>query len=190
MRRAWWIGVGAVAWATIASRSDADAEERWAVLPGDELVSAPPVVQTRAVSISAPREDVWAWIVQLGQDRGGFYSHAWLENLVGCRIQNADRIHTEWQEREVGDELRMHPKAPPLVVRVVEPSSVLVVGEPDVFSWAFVLREAPAGGTRLLVRSRGSFGLPAVLAPLLEPAHGIMERAMLRGIRDRAERSV
>jgi hypothetical protein len=59
-----------------------------------------------------------------------------------------------------------------------------------VFSWAFVLREAPDGGTRLLVRSRGTFGLPVALAPLLEPGHGIMERAMLRGIRARAEGAV
>jgi hypothetical protein len=190
MRRALWIGVWAVAAATIASRSDADPEERWVVLPGDELVAAPPVVQTRAVSIAASREDVWAWVVQLGQDRGGFYSHAWLENLFGCRIENADRIHPEWQQREVGDELRMHPKAPPLVVRQVEPPSVLVVGEPEVFSWAFVLRDVPDRGTRLIVRSRGSFGLPAALAPLLEPGHGIMERAMLRGIRTRAEGAV
>lgn len=183
-------GAAGLVAAIAASRSDAEEEERWLVLPGDELVSAPPVVRTRAVSIAASREAVWAWVVQLGQDRGGFYSHARLENLVGCRIENATRIHPEWQERAVGEELRMHPKAPPLVVRQVDPPSVLVVGEPEVFSWAFVLRDAPAGGTRLLVRSRGSFGLPAALAPLLEPGHGIMERAMLRGIRARAEGAV
>lgn len=169
------------------SRTDATAEERWRVLPGDELVSAPPVVVTRAVTIAAPPGEVWPWVAQIGQGRAGFYSHAWLENLVGCRIENADRIHPEWQQLEPGDEIRMHPSAPPLVVRTVEPSRALVVGEPEVFSWAFVL--APEGDrTRLLVRSRGSFGLPAPLAPLLEPAHGVMERAMLAGIRERAER--
>jgi hypothetical protein len=170
------------------SRSDATDDERWRVLPGDELVAAPPVVSTRAVSIAVPPVAVWPWLAQIGQGRAGFYSHAWLENLVGCRIENADRIHQEWQELRRGDEIRMHPSAPPLVVRAVEPGQLLVLGEPEVFSWAFVLEEE-GDGTRLLVRSRGSFGLPGALAPLLEPAHGVMERAMLDGIRRRAERT-
>lgn len=163
-------------------------EERWRVLPGDEVVPAPPVDVTRAVTIAAPPAAVWPWLAQIGQGRAGFYSHTWLENLAGCQIENADRIHPEWQEIGPGDLVRMHPQAPPLVVRRVEPRRLLVLGEPGVFSWAFVL-EPTATGTRLLVRSRGSFGLPAVLAPLLEPAHGVMERAMLDGIRRRAERS-
>lgn len=182
------VGVAAV-WvlARHLSRSDATEEERWRVLPGDELVAAAPVVATRAVSVAAPPAAVWPWLAQIGQGRAGFYSHAWLENLAGCRIENADRIHPEWQELRRGDEIRMHPSAPPLVVRAVEPERLLVLGEPEVFSWAFVL-EPEQDGTRLLVRSRGSFGLPGTLAPLLEPAHGVMERAMLAGIRRRAER--
>lgn len=157
------------------------------MLPGDDLVAAPPVVATRAVSIAAQPDEVWPWLAQIGQGRAGFYSHARLENLIGCRIENADRIHPEWQDLVVGSEVRMHPKAPPLVVRALEPGRVLVLGEPDVFSWAFVL-EPEGVGTRLLVRSRGSFGLPGILAPLLEPVHAVMERAMLNGLRVRAER--
>ncbi|MGL6279304.1 MAG: SRPBCC family protein [Gaiella sp.] len=170
------------------SRSDASAEECWRVLPGDDLVSAPPVVVTRAIEIGAPPEAVWPWLVQIGQGRAGFYSHAWLENLLGCAITNADRIEPEWQQLAPGDEVAMHPSAPPLVVRAVAPPRHLVLGEPEVFSWAFVL-EPTGAGTRLVVRSRGSFGLPAVLAPLLQPAHGVMERSMLRGLRARAERT-
>jgi hypothetical protein len=169
------------------TRSAATDEERWRVLPGDELVSAPPVVATRAVTIAAPPDVVWPWLAQIGQGRAGFYSHAWLENLVGCEILNAERIHPEWQGIRPGDEVRMHPSAPPLVVRRVEPGRLLVLAEPEVFSWAFLL-EPSAAGTRLVVRSRGSFGVPVALAVLLEPVHGVMERAMLDGIRERAER--
>jgi hypothetical protein len=169
------------------ARSGATDEECWRVLPGDDLASAPPVVTTRAVDVSAPPAAVWPWLAQIGQTRAGFYSHAWLENLAGCRIVNAERIHPEWQEIRPGDPVWMHPSAPPLVVRRVEPGRLLVLGEPEVFSWTFLLEPTP-GGSRLIIRSRGSFGLPASLAPLLEPAHGVMERAMLDGIRDRAER--
>ena len=171
----------------LVSRSTATAAERAAALPGDALVPAPPITTTRAISIVTPPTAVGPWIAQLGQGRGGFYSHAWLENLIGCRIQNAAVIHPEWQSLAEGDEIRMHPEAPPLVVREVRPPQALVLGEPGVQSWAFVLEDAGAGRTRLLVRSRGSFGLPRWLAPLLEPGHAVMERAMLRGIRDRAE---
>jgi hypothetical protein len=191
MARAHRIGAlalgGAVLGALVVSRSSARPEERWRVLPGDELVPAPPVVTTRAVSFAAPANEVWPWIAQIGQGRGGFYSHAWLENLLGCRIVNADRVHPEWQQLVVGDEVRMHPKGPPLVVREVRPPDLLVVGEPGIFSWAFVLEDDGPGRSRLLVRSRGTFGLPAPLSPLLEPGHAVMERSMLRGLRSRVE---
>jgi hypothetical protein len=41
----------------------------------------------RAVTIDAPVEDVWPWLAQIGQDRAGFYSYEWLENLAGCRMR-------------------------------------------------------------------------------------------------------
>lgn len=56
-------------------------------LPGDELVPDPGVVTTRAVTIDAPVEEVWPWLAQIGQDRGGFYSYEWLENLAGAACE-------------------------------------------------------------------------------------------------------
>ena len=64
---------------------------------------------TRGVTIDAPADEVWPWVAQLGQDRGGFYSYEWLENLAGCRMRNADRIHPEWQHREIGETVYLHP---------------------------------------------------------------------------------
>src|SRR5207248_2313440 len=72
-------------------------------LPGDELVPQPEIQSTRAITVNAPAEEVWPWLAQVGQDRGGFYSYEWLENLAGCQMRNADRIHPEWQHREVGE---------------------------------------------------------------------------------------
>ena len=66
-------------------------------LPGDELVPHPKLSATHAVSIHAPASEVWAWLVQMGQGRGGFYSYDCIENWMGLDIHNADRILPEFQ---------------------------------------------------------------------------------------------
>src|SRR5947209_14514147 len=67
-------------------------EEIASAMPGDDLVAEPDLTATRGITIRRPAVDVWPWIVQLGQGRGGFYSYDLLENLVGCDIHSADRI--------------------------------------------------------------------------------------------------
>jgi hypothetical protein len=166
-------------------------------LPGDSVLPNAPSAATRAITIQAPPERVWPWLAQIGQGRGGFYSYAWLENLVGCRIVNADRIHAEWQDVKAGDGVRLHPKMPPIPVILVEKNRALVLGSavgtgqvPPV-SWAFVIEEAPGHSTRLLIRWRSQ--TPATVRDLvlnkylLEPIHFTMERRMMLGLRERAE---
>ena len=65
-------------------------EETKMILPGDELFEHPQLNATHAITINAPVKKVWPWLVQIGQNRGGFYSYTWLENLVGCDMHNAD----------------------------------------------------------------------------------------------------
>jgi hypothetical protein len=151
----------------------------------------PKLKATHAITINARAVDIWPWLVQMGQGRGGFYSYTWLENLVGCQMHNADRIVPEWQNLRVGDGVWLHPKAPPLPVVSIEPARALVLG----CSWAFVLREIDERTTRLIVRSQGVYQ-PDLGNRLLnfllwrvvyEPAHFVMERKMLLGIRARAE---
>ena len=79
-------------------------------LVGDDLVAGPVVRTTEAVSIDAPAGTVWPWLVQMGQDRGGLYTFEKLENLVGLRYVNADRVHPEWQHLAPGDTVRLVPK--------------------------------------------------------------------------------
>src|SRR6266851_428368 len=62
----------------------ATTEELQMALPGDD--AAPSTYLTRAITVEAPASAVWRWIVQMGQDRGGFYSNSWLENLTGSDI--------------------------------------------------------------------------------------------------------
>jgi hypothetical protein len=163
----------------------ATAEEARQPLPGDELVPDPAIDLTWAVTIDAPVQEVWPWLAQVGQDRGGFYSHTWLENLAGCRMRNAERIHPEWQQREIGEKMPLHPSYG-LDVACFEPNHALVLN-----GWgSFVLEPIDAGHTRLISRSRVPSGWPAVsYAMLLEIPHFVMQRKMLLTIKQRAEQT-
>ncbi len=172
-------------------------------LPGDELVPNPEQEATHAITINAQVSDVWPWLVQVGQTRGGFYSYAWLENLVGCDMHNADRIVPEWQTLRAGDVVWLHPKAPPLPVVIVEPYRAIVLGSgvegentvaDTLFgsgTWGLYLKEVNENTTRLIIRSRGTGGSGPlgwfVNYAMFEPAHFIMERKMMLGIKERAE---
>ena len=161
-------------------------------LPGDELAPDAKLKAIHAITINAPAADVWPWLVQMGQNRGGFYSYTWLENLVGCHMHNANQIVPEWQELKVGDSVWLHPKAPPAEVAAIEPGHAIVLK-----GWgAFILQKIDERTTRLIIRSQGDYDPDlrnAVLNFLLwrvvfEPAHFIMERKMLLGIKARAEK--
>ena len=183
----------------------ATADEIDEALAGDELVRDPRSESTRAVTIEAPPADVWPWLVQMGQGRGGLYSYDWLENLVGCEIHSEYRVVPELQRLEVGDRIRLVPPSRAdlaLVVAIVEPERALVLRTPESVTepvapglpnatWAFVVRPLAGGRTRLVVRWRSEFA-PGLRGQLtcragLEPIQFVMERKMLLGIKQRAE---
>jgi hypothetical protein len=167
-------------------------------LPGDDLIANPDLTATRAITVHTSADQVWPWIAQLGQGRGGFYSYDVLENLVGCDIHSADQIVPEWQAITVGGQVKLHPEVG-LDVAVVEPGRTLVLRggvpmgaapPPYDFTWTFVLQEQPEGTTRLLVRERYAYTqrwAPLLVEPVAVVAF-VMSQRMLRGIRDRAER--
>jgi hypothetical protein len=164
----------------------ATADERNMALPGDVAVPDPALRTTRAVSIGAPPERVWPWLAQIGQERGGFYSYEWLENLAGCRMRNADAVHPEWQQRRVGETVMLHP-ARGMPVSLFEPGRAF-----GIEGWGvYALEPEPGGrGTRLLARTRvGRRGEAVFYAALVELPHFVMERKMLLGIKRRAERA-
>ncbi|WP_318569027.1 hypothetical protein [Salinigranum marinum] len=167
--------------------------------PGDGLLSDPDAQSTMAVDIDASPSDVWPWLRQLGQDRGGFYSYEWAENLVGLDIHNADRIVAEWQDLSVEDAVRLGraDRFPDAVLKVVaiDPERSLVLQTPDEptwWLWSFVLNPVDETTTRLLVRSRIRLPENTVIRlaalSVLDPVSFVMTRRMLRGIQSRAER--
>jgi hypothetical protein len=174
-------------------------EESHASLPGDELIGRADLTATRAITIHATAEQVWPWIAQLGQGRGGFYSYDYLENLIGCDIHSADRIVPEWQDVRVGDQVRFAPEIGLAVASVEQGRSLVLRGgipignapPPYDFTWAFTVRDVGDGTTRLLVRERYAY-TRAWARLVVEPTEVlsfVMSQKMLRGIKNRAERA-
>jgi hypothetical protein len=138
-----------------------------------------------AVTIDAPVHTVWPWLAQIGQDRGGFYSYEWLENLAGCRMRNADRVHPEWQHREGGDTVKLHPLTGLTLARF-EPDRILAFEG----GWYFALVPIAGERTRLFARTRVPRRLASLsYAVFIEFPHFVMERKMLLGLKARAEGS-
>jgi hypothetical protein len=163
--------------------------EAAALLPGDELLEEADGIATRAITIDAPPDAVWPWVAQMGPSpRGGAYTYDWIENLLGLDMHSVDRVLPEFQKPEVGDTIGFGSNR--MRFERVEPEHVLVWRSEDGnWVWTFVL-EARNGSTRLISRNR--FKLATLLARLgmipMEPASLVMERKMLRGIKERAER--
>lgn len=168
------------------------------------LIGDPPLGQSHyridhAITINAPVDSVWPWLVQIGQDRGGFYTYDWLERAFGGDIHNANAIVPEWQQRKQGEMIRavqpdylggIFGKNLGWRITQIEPGRAMVLS-----MWgAFVLDPIDAHTTRMHIRTRGQ-GVPTLsgiaLTPIsllfFEPAHFIMERGMLLGIKRRAE---
>lgn len=174
--------------------------------PGDDLVPEPKWTANHVISIEATLEQVWPWIAQIGQGRGGFYTYEKLENIASCQIQNSSQILEEHQHLRSGDPIRLHPEMPPMNAAIVEDRSALVLhgnpgeagdgkGGPTLSTtWAFFLLEQADGTTRLLSRTRYHHAddLQSWLTggPLLmEPISYTMERKMLLVLKDLVEAS-
>lgn len=171
----------------------ATAQEANGPLPGDDLLAKPELVTTRAVTIDAAPEAVWPWLVQMGPGRGGAYTYDWIENLYGLNMHSADEILPEFQHLQVGDARRLGRSGAVLRVAALEPQRSLVLRSDDgQWVWAFTL--VPDGeGTRLisrnLIATTGDAPVPRlVFEYVMEPGSLVMERKMLLGIKDRAER--
>jgi hypothetical protein len=170
----------------------ATVQETSAPLPGDELLDAADIVATRAITIEAPPSAIWPWLVQMGPGRAGAYTYDWIENLFGLNMHSSDRIVPEWQHLEVGDVLRATPDGAGMRVELLEPQHVLGLrSEAGDWVWTFVLEE-DGGRTRLLSRNRiaisGASAGQRLGMQVMEPGSLVMERKMLHGIRQRAER--
>jgi hypothetical protein len=171
----------------------ATAEEAARTLPGDDLLDSADIVATRAIGIDAPPSAIWPWLVQMGPGRAGAYTYDWIENLFGLNMHSADRIHEEWQDLDVGDVLRSGEDRPGMRVEILDPERTLSTrSEAGDWVWTFVL-VPENGSTRLISRNRIAMKGAAAGQRLgrlaMEPGSLVMERKMLLGIKERAERA-
>jgi hypothetical protein len=164
-------------------------EEAAAHLPGDELLERPGGQSTRAIDIAAPASAVWPWLAQMGPSpRGGAYTYDWIENLLGLNMHSVDVVLPEFQDPSVGETIGYG--ANRMRLERVEPGHVLAWRSQDGnWVWSFVLDERD-GRTRLISRNRFRFSRLRDRVGMLpmEPGSLVMERKMLLGIKQRAER--
>ena len=165
-------GAGLIVWNLVATPFIGQERLRWGTvgteardaLPGDEFVPEPKWSYTLAISVDASPEAVWPWIAQIGQGRGGFYTYETLENTAGCKITNTTKILDDHQQPAIGEDIYLHPTAPPMRIEVVDPPNALVLlGSPadtgaeeswGVSTWQFAVNADSDGGSRFLTRGR------------------------------------
>jgi hypothetical protein len=162
-------------------------------MPGDELVAEPSFNTTRAITIAAPPEDVWPWIVQLGTGRAGFYSYDLFDNAAR---PSAERTLPEHQQPKVGDWVPMARKVNETTafkIRALEQDRWMLWAKPH-STWAWKLVPLDGGRTRLLARLKERYewratpGNALLTLILFEFGDFPMMRKLLLGIRRRAER--
>lgn len=198
------VGYQAISWMTGWGASEG---EITASYPGDELIDSPADQTTMAVTIAAPAERIWSWLVQLGQDRGGMYSYDRLEQAIGLDIRSAEAINPAWQHLEPDDLIRLVPagwgplpNGYTLKVSMVDPPNTLVLrqGPPqDPWDgvWTFAIRPISPGICRLISRTRTQRQAGPAAAALRAattlggPVTWLMTRKMLLTLKERAERS-
>ena len=186
----------------------ATAEEVNGPYPGSELVPGGKRGATMAVTINAPPERVWPWLVQLGGDRAGWYSWDRLDN--GGR-PSAQEIHPEWQILAVGDTVKYWMGDGPVdawVVAALEPCKFLGLHGisdfrggsldptkplPSVYTeglWGFQLKELPGHRTRLVIGGYEAFHptwLGAIVSFVFPTIVWVMQAKMLAVLKRNAE---
>ena len=176
--------------------------------PGDKYIPNAKLCATNAVTIQAPPAQVWPWIVQIGEGRGGFYSYDWIENALGLEMDSTYQILEEYQQLKVGDKVPLAEEGFQMPVQVLEREKTLVLhldtrtmntvmsdwldrGDFAHLTWSFYLDELEGGRTRLVQRFRANWNQTPknwiFYRLFLEPGSFIMQRKMLLGIKERAE---
>lgn len=169
-------------------------EEFGRAMRGDALNPDATEMSMQAVTVDAPPEDIWPWLVQIGYQRGGLYSYDWLDRLFGFLDRpSATRIIPEFQQLAAGDKVPWDARGTELAVGLLEPPHALALSYEDrgfVWVWQFGLYPLDDQRTRFV--TRGTERVPRGVLWWLgmrisEPAAFIMTRRFMLGVKERAE---
>jgi hypothetical protein len=159
-------------------------------LPGDRVLPQPGFSATRAITIAAPPEHIWPWLVQMGSGRAGWYA---IDRIDNAGVPSATEIIAELQDLKVGDVIPMvvgRPVGPH--VRELEPGRRMLWVTEGQLSWEWLLEPVDQQTTRLLNRIRGAYpplwSRRMLYAIAASTGDIVMNRKQLRGIKARAER--
>jgi len=172
-----------------------------APMPGSTLVSNPTVAYTQAITINAPKEMVWPYLVQVGYRRAGWYNWDFINRMAGPGYfyegnKSADRVIPELQHLNPGDNIFLTPVLG-MEVEEIQPNQVLMLTGKEndryLVVWTYLLKDLGDNRTRLLVRWTANQNEGTVMKIfnllVIEPGGaGIQQSQMLRGIKSRAER--
>ncbi len=158
----------------------------------DALLAATDFNATRAVTINATPEEIWPWIVQIGDQRAGFYGYDWFDNRF---TRSAEEIIPEFQDLKIGDEVPISSLVSQ-TVWLLEPYEAMVwVGGGDEIdgTWSWGLYPLDDERTRLVTRLRGKYhwSKPTIMFNLLIEGGDLpFMRKCLLGIKQRAEGNI
>ena len=192
----------------LGTTSGSSAAERRRSLPGDDLIDDPTLVTNHAATLSAPPEEVWPWLTQVGWHRGGWYTPRWVDRLLfPDNWPSAESLDPDLvRDLRPGDRI---PDGPPgtaeFVVELADAPHVLVLhsrshlapgwdsrfGASLDWVWTFALDPAPDDSTRLLIRNRGRVQpawLDLAYRASIVPSDHVMTRGMFTGLEERVSR--
>lgn len=178
------------------TRWGATDEEVLRPMPFDGAVPHVTSTSTRAITIRARPDEIWLWLAQIGESpRAGFYSYEWIERLMGMKVENSNVILSQYQNPRPGDILD---RAGAMQVKGVETAKWLVLGPPAEgypwldCTWCLALYPEDPETTRLVTRVRARIKRwspkAALWFAIIDPGAYLMERKMLLGIKQRAEK--
>jgi len=189
--------------------SGAARSEKEMSLPGDALVPNANHSATYAITINAPAEKIWPWLVQMGDGRASWYAWSpvyvypefrdrvspfhldprWQTLKVGDILLDGDVLDTcsedrgAWRVREIQERRAIvYFSARDLVEgREFDPAGPRPKGIYAVTSWTFYISEVDAAHSRLLIRVRAEVG-PPLLVPIAHLVFGNYDRVWERTI--------
>ena len=181
-------------------RMGATDEEVKMYMPGDGLVISPSTKYTQAITIDAPKEVVWAYLIQLGYKRAGWYNWDFINRMAVKEYfyendKSADRIIPELQNLKEGDKIYLMPQIGMDVSELKKQEYMLLTGyENDkyVVTWIYMVKEIDSDTTRLYVRWASDLGdgfmATAMNLLITEPGGVCIQQSQnLTGIKERAE---